>query len=79
METRRADDFPEYLSAFCTGEAESRTLLPKRKKLIRDPNSNCQERDMKLYLLHDLIKWEHLYSLLPELYAEYHNLPADAD
>lgn len=34
---------------------------------------------MKLYLLHDLIKWEHLYSLLPELYAEYHNLPADAD
>lgn len=52
---------------------------PENGKLVRDESTFCSEEYLKKVVIHTLIEWEHLYTFLPELYAEYHDLPADAD
>ena len=34
---------------------------------------------LKKVVIHTLVEWEHLYTFLPELYAEYKDQPMDAD
>ena len=52
---------------------------PVNGKLVRDPSTRCTEEMLKEMLIHMIVEREHLYSLLPELYEEYHDLPEDAD
>ena len=46
---------------------------------MRDPATKCDEAYLRKVVIHTLVEWEHLYTFLPELYAEYEDLPADAD
>ena len=34
---------------------------------------------LKKVVIHTLVEWEHLYTFLPALYAEYKDQPMDAD
>ena len=52
---------------------------PENGKLIRDPATKCDLDYLKKVVIHTLVEWEHLYTFLPELYAEYHDQPMDAD
>lgn len=52
---------------------------PVNGKLVRDERTFCTEEYLKKVVIHTLVEWEHLYTFLPELYAEYHDQPADAD
>ena len=52
---------------------------PENGKLIRDPATKCDLDYLKKVVIHTLVEWEHLYTFLPELYAEYHDKPMDAD
>ena len=52
---------------------------PVNGKLVRDPATKCDEAYLRKVVIHTLVEWEHLYTFLPELYAEYKGLPADAD
>ena len=52
---------------------------PVNGKLVRDYSTKCDEEYLKKVVIHTLIEWEHLYTFLPELYAEYHDQPMDAD
>ena len=52
---------------------------PENGKLIRDPATKCDLDYLKKVVIHTLVEWEHLYTFLPELYAEYRNQPMDAD
>ncbi len=52
---------------------------PENGKLIRDESTKCSEEYLKMVVIHTLIEWEHLYTFLPDLYAEYHDQPMDAD
>lgn len=52
---------------------------PVDGKLVRDERTFCTEEYLKKVVIHTLVEWEHLYTFLPELYAEYHDQPMDAD
>ena len=52
---------------------------PENGKLVRDEKTFCSEEYLRKVVIHTLVEWEHLYTFLPELYAEYHDQPADAD
>lgn len=52
---------------------------PVNGVLVRDPSTKCTEESLKQMLIHMIVEREHLYSFLPELYEEYHDLPEDAD
>ena len=52
---------------------------PVNGKLVRDEKTFCTEEYLKKVVIHTLVEWEHLYTFLPELYAEYHDQPIDAD
>ena len=52
---------------------------PENGKIVRDPSTFCSEEYLKKVVIHTLAEWEHLYTFLPELYAEYHDQPMDAD
>ncbi|MCD8122438.1 MAG: hypothetical protein LUE65_09435 [Clostridiales bacterium] len=52
---------------------------PVNGKLVRDEKTYCTEEYLKKVVIHTLVEWEHLYTFLPELYAEYKDLPMDAD
>lgn len=52
---------------------------PVNGVLVRDPSTRCTEESLKQMLIHMIVEREHLYSFLPELYEEYHDLPEDAD
>ena len=52
---------------------------PENGKLIRDPATKCDLDYLKKVVIHTLVEWEHLYTFLPDLYAEYHDQPMDAD
>ena len=52
---------------------------PENGQLIRDPSTKCDLDYLKKVVIHTLVEWEHLYTFLPELYAEYRNQPMDAD
>lgn len=52
---------------------------PENGKLVRDPATKCDLDYLKKVVIHTLVEWEHLYTFLPELYAEYKDQPADAD
>lgn len=52
---------------------------PEHGKLVRDERTFCSEEYLKKVVIHTLVEWEHLYTFLPELYAEYHDKPMDAD
>ncbi len=52
---------------------------PVNGKLVRDERTYCTEEYLKTVVIHTLVEWEHLYTFLPELYAEYHDQPIDAD
>ena len=52
---------------------------PENGQLIRDPATKCDLDYLKKVVIHTLVEWEHLYTFLPELYAEYRNQPMDAD
>ena len=54
-------------------------LKKKETKLVRDEKTYCTEEYLKKVVIHTLVEWEHLYTFLPELYAEYHDQPIDAD
>ena len=46
---------------------------------MRDEKTFCSEEYLRKVVIHTLVEWEHLYTFLPEQYAEYHDQPADAD
>ncbi len=48
-------------------------------KLVREARTPCDEAYLKKTVTHALTEWNHLYSILPSLYAEYHGQPMDAD
>ena len=52
---------------------------PVNGKLVRDYATKCDEAYLKKVVIHTLIEWEHLYTFLPDLYAEYKDQPMDAD
>lgn len=52
---------------------------PENGKLVRDPATKCDLDYLKKVVIHTLVEWEHLYTFLPELYAEYKDQPIDAD
>lgn len=52
---------------------------PENGKLVRDPATKCDLDYLKKVVIHTLVEWEHLYTFLPELYAEYRDQPMDAD
>ncbi|MBQ9721129.1 MAG: hypothetical protein IJV64_10605, partial [Oscillospiraceae bacterium] len=52
---------------------------PENGKLVRDPATKCDLDYLKKVVIHTLVEWEHLYTFLPELYAEYKDQPMDAD
>ena len=52
---------------------------PVNGKLVRDPRTKCSEEYLRKVVIHTLVEWEHLYTFLPDLYAEYKDLPMDAD
>lgn len=52
---------------------------PVNGKLVRDEKTFCTEEYLKKVVIHTLVEWEHLYTFLPELFAEYHDQPIDAD
>lgn len=52
---------------------------PVNGKLVRDEKTFCTEEYLKKVVIHTLVEWEHLYTFLPELYAEYRDQPLDAD
>lgn len=52
---------------------------PENGKLVRDPATKCDLDYLKKVVIHTLVEWEHLYTFLPELYAEYKDQPLDAD
>lgn len=52
---------------------------PEHGRLVRDPATKCDLDYLKKVVIHTLVEWEHLYTFLPELYAEYKDQPVDAD
>ncbi len=67
-----------------TGGIETRSRewigwRPVNGKLVRDYSTKVDEAYLKKVVIHTLIEWEHLYTFLPDLYAEYHDQPMDAD
>lgn len=52
---------------------------PENGKLVRDEKTYCTEEYLRTVVIHTLVEWEHLYTFLPELYAEYRDQPIDAD
>ncbi len=52
---------------------------PVNGKLVRDERTFCSEEYLKKVVIHTLVEWEHLNTFLPDLYAEYHDQPMDAD
>lgn len=52
---------------------------PEHGRLVRDPATKCDLDYLKKVVIHTLVEWEHLYTFLPELYAEYRDQPIDAD
>lgn len=52
---------------------------PEHGRLVRDPATKCDLDYLKKVVIHTLVEWEHLYTFLPELYAEYKDQPIDAD
>lgn len=72
----------ERLCPFGGVEIRSRKWIgwrPVNGVLVRDPSTKCSEESLKEMLIHMIVEREHLYSFLPELYEEYHDLPEDAD
>ena len=63
-------------------ETRSREWLgwrPENGKLVRDETTVINEEYMRKVVIHNCIEWPHLYSILPDLYAEYKDQPIDAD
>lgn len=52
---------------------------PVNGKLVRDESTYCTEEYLRKVVIHTLVEWNHLYTFLPDLYAEYKDQPADAD
>jgi hypothetical protein len=51
----------------------------KGGKITRAENTPCSEEYLKNVLIHNVIEHMHAQRFLPELYAEYHDKPMDAD
>ncbi len=54
-------------------------FYPKDGKIIRDESTPVDETYLKNVLMHNTMERQHLYQVLPDLYAEYHDKPMDAD
>lgn len=52
---------------------------PVNGKLVRDERTFCNEDYLKKVVIHTMVEWEHMYTFLPDLYAEYKDQPEDAD
>lgn len=52
---------------------------PHQGKLIREERTECSNEYLRKVVIHTLTEWEHLYTLLPDLYAEYKDKPLDED
>ncbi len=51
----------------------------KNGKIVRAKETPCSEEYLKNVLIHNLVEHMHTLRFLPELYAEYHDKPMDAD
>lgn len=51
----------------------------KDGKIIRDASTPVNEKMLKNILTHNIVEHLHLPQFLPDLYAEYHDKPIDAD
>ena len=49
------------------------------KELGTGNKKKVSEEYLKTVVIHTLVEWEHLYTFLPDLYAEYKDQPMDAD
>lgn len=54
-------------------------FYPKDGKIIRSASTPVSEEYLKNVLIHNTVEHLHTLRFLPELYAEYHNKPMDAD
>lgn len=52
---------------------------PVAGKLVRDKRTFCDLDYLKKVVIHTVVEWDHLNTFLPDLYAEYKDLPVDAD
>ncbi len=52
---------------------------PVNGKLVRDESTPCSEEYLRKVVIHTLVEWEYLWTILPDLYNEYHDQPDDAD
>lgn len=52
---------------------------PVNGKLVRDESTYCTEEYLRKVVIHTVVEWNHLYTFLPDLYAEYADQPEDAD
>lgn len=52
---------------------------PVNGKLVRDERTFCTEEYLRKVVIHTLVEWNHLYTFLPDLHAEYKDQPFDAD
>lgn len=52
---------------------------PENGRLVRDESTYCTEEYLKKVVIHTIVEWNHLNTFLPDLYAEYHDKPLDAD
>lgn len=51
----------------------------KDGKIIRDESTPCDEEYVKNILIHNAVEHAHMHQILPDLFAEYHDKPLDAD
>lgn len=52
---------------------------PRDGKIVRVPETPCDEAYLRKVAYHTLIEWYHLCDMIDDLYEEYHDKPIDAD
>ncbi len=52
---------------------------PLNGKIVRVPETFCDEAYLRKVAYHTLIEWYHMLDFINDLYEEYHDLPYDAD
>ena len=52
---------------------------PRDGKIVRVPETPCDDAYLRKVAYHTLIEWYHLCDMIDDLYEEYHDKPIDAD
>lgn len=52
---------------------------PHKGKLLREERTECSEAYLRKVIIHTVTEWEHLFTFLPDLHAEYKDKPVEED